>query len=581
MGPRTMGHPTMAPRSSDVNGPLRTTQNRVCAWEYASDRRHAGCAPIELDVLITDPAGQELTVPAFQAGEGRWGVRYASAAVGRHRFVTRCSDPTDPALHGRTGVIEVEPGADDGNPLFRHGPLRRMTAGARHLEHADGTPFLWLADTWWMGLVGRLDWPEGFQRLAADRAGKGFSVVLLVAGLYPDMPPFDPRGANEAGFPWSEGFGSLNPAWFDAADRRIAHLVELGMVPAIVGSWGYFMQFAGAGVLRRHWRNLIARYGAYPVVWCIAGEALMPFYTSELWGDLYRARIARSAPTSEPLLRHQDRARAEWTAITRYVRSADPYRRPVSIHPSSGGWSLDLVEDASLLDLDMAQCGLHDLVTAAGVMQELDSRLDAAPRLPRLLGEGCYEGEGGWNWENVQRLLFWGSMLRGTAGHTYGASGIWQVNTRDAPFGHDPRVFGDSFDDDPWDVAMGFAGSTQVGLGKRLLERYRWWRFRPHGEWITWVGGHYYEPLAGALRPLAAGIPGEVRVIFIPTRCIVTVCGIEPDARYRATWFDPRRGREHDAGMAAADGEGRWQPPRPPIIQDWVLVLETSEARIG
>jgi hypothetical protein len=72
-----------------------------------------------------------------------------------------------------------------------------------------------------------------------------------------------------------------------------------------------------------------------------------------------------------------------------------------------------------------------------------------------------------------------------------------------------------------------------------------------------------------------------VRVIFIPTRCIVTVCGIEPDARYRATWFDPRRGREHDAGMAAADGEGRWQPPRPPIIQDWVLVLETSEARIG
>ena len=577
MGPRTM-----APRSSDVNGPLRTTQNRVCAWEYASDRRHAGCAPIELDVLITDPAGQELTVPAFQAGKGRWGVRYASAAVGRHRFVTRCSDPTDPALHSRTGVIEVEPGADDGNPLYRHGPLRRVTAGARHLQHADGTPFLWLADTWWMGLVRRLRWPEDFQRLAADRAGKGFSVALLVAGLYPDMPPFDARGANEAGFPWSEGFASLNPAWFDAADRRIAHLVELGMVPAIVGSWGYFMQFAGAGVLRRHWRNLIARYGAYPVVWCIAGEALMPFYTSELWDDLYRARIARSEPPSERLVRHQEPSarRVDGDHPLRAVRGSVPAARspstPVPAAGRSTWWRTRRCSTSTW----------HSAASTTWSRRRGSCRSSTTASTPPLACRVCSaraatRAKGGWNWENVQRLLFWGTMLRGAAGHTYGASGIWQVNTRDAPFGHDPRVFGDSFDDDPWDVAMGFAGSTQVGLGKRLLERYRWWRFRPHGQWITWVGGHYYEPLAGALRPLAAGIPGEVRVIFIPTRCIVTVCGIEPDARYRATWFDPRRGREHDAGMAAADGEGRWQPPRPPIIQDWVLVIETAEARTG
>ena len=325
-----------------MDRPLHTTQNRVCAWEYASDHPRADAAQVELDVLVTDPDGQELTVPAFQAGPGRWGVRYASPAVGRHRFVTRCSDPTDAALHGRAGVIEVEPGADDGNPLYRHGPLRRVTAGARHLQHADGTPFLWLADTWWMGLVRRLRWPEDFQRLAADRAGKGFSVALLVAGLYPDMPPFDARGANEAGFPWSEGFASLNPAWFDAADRRIEHLVELGMVPAIVGSWGYFMQFAGAGVLRRHWRNLIARYGAYPVVWCIAGEALMPFYTSELWDDLYRARIARSEPPSERLLRHQrQRARrVDGDHPLRPVRGSVPAARfPFIPAPAAGRWT--------------------------------------------------------------------------------------------------------------------------------------------------------------------------------------------------------------------------------------------------
>ena len=53
--------------------------------------------------------------------------------------------------HGRRGELHVAEAADASNPLLRHGPIR-VAAGSRHLEHADGTPFLWLADTWWMGL---------------------------------------------------------------------------------------------------------------------------------------------------------------------------------------------------------------------------------------------------------------------------------------------------------------------------------------------------------------------------------------------------------------------------------------------
>ena len=40
------------------------------------------------------------------------------------------------------------------------------------------------------------------------------------------MPPFDPRGANEAGFPWETDYTRINPAYFDAADLRIQYLVE-------------------------------------------------------------------------------------------------------------------------------------------------------------------------------------------------------------------------------------------------------------------------------------------------------------------------------------------------------------------
>ena len=43
---------------------------------------------------------------------------------------------------------------------------------------------------------------------------------------------FDPRGANEAGFPWEADYARLNPAYFVQADLRMAWLVRAGLVPA-------------------------------------------------------------------------------------------------------------------------------------------------------------------------------------------------------------------------------------------------------------------------------------------------------------------------------------------------------------
>ena len=72
-----------------------------------------------------------------------------------------------------------------------------------------------------MGLCERLKWPDEFRTLAEDRREKGFTVIQIVAGLYPDMPAFDPRGKNEAGFPWTENYGSIRPEYFDRADERM------------------------------------------------------------------------------------------------------------------------------------------------------------------------------------------------------------------------------------------------------------------------------------------------------------------------------------------------------------------------
>jgi hypothetical protein len=427
-----------------------------------------------------------------------------------------------------------------------------MSNNRRYLEHLDGTPFFWLGDTWWMGLCRRLRWPGDFKTLVADRLQKGFTVIQIIAGLYPDMPAFDERGANEAGFPWEKDYSCINPAYFDMADLRINYLVESGLVPCIVGCWGYFLPWTGVEQMKKHWRNLVARYGAYPVVWCLAGEGIMPYYLSEH--------------------KEEDREfqKRGWTELAGYVRGIDPFHRPVTIHPTD--CAHNQVEDPSLLDLDMLQTGHGDRQSLPNTVKKVVESYNLTPRIPVIDSEVCYEGIGEACRQEVQRLMFWVCLLNGACGHTYGANGIWQVNTREKPFGPSPH--GMSWGHTPWEDAYQLPGSRQLGLGKRLFERYPWWQFEPHPEWVEPHGSDQ-----NYVAPYAAGIPGEVRIIFLPLYFPnAIVKGIETGVNYHAFLFNPADGSQQDLGDVAPDAQGDWRMPfsRLPIYQDWVLVLEKS-----
>lgn len=502
---------------------------------------------IEFDVLFIDPEGREFKVPAFWSGDQTWRVRYAPSVVGKHHYKTLCSDTSNPDLHGQTDSIEVSP-YNGSNHLLKHGRLR-IASDKRHLEHQDGTPFFWLADTWWMGLVKRLKWHEDFQLLTADRVKKGFTVIQIVAGLYPDMDQFDERGANEAGFPWEKGYARINPSYFDMADLRIHWLINSGLVPCIVACWGYFIDFAGVEVMKKHWRNLIARYGSYPVIWCMAGEANMAYYLAP--ADKRAELIAK--------------AKSGWTEVTRYVRELDPYHNPITIHPTDVG--RNQIEDPSLLDIDMLQTGHGSWDSMPNTIQKVNESLSAEPKMPVLVGEVCYEGIGGKSLQDVQRFAFWSCVLSGTAGHTYGANGIWQVNTKEKPFGPSPH--GMSWGDTPWEIAYQLPGSTQIGIGKSLLMRYPWWRFEPHPEWVS---SHATKENVRA--PYSAGVPNTVRIIYIPNYSSVLVKALEKETKYHAFFVDPQNGKEYELGNINPDQDGNWQSPNPPIFQDWLLVIE-------
>ena len=166
---------------------------------------------------------------------------------------------------------------------------------------------MWLAEDWWLGLVTGFKWPNDVKTLAADRKAKGFSVITLTAGLYPDMAPLDPRCANEGGLPWESDFARINPAFYDAADHRISHFVRTGLVPCITRPWGYYLPTMGMEKMKRHWRYLVARYAAMPVVCSRGRRSAMPFYLSKTHA--------------------QDAAfqKKGWGQISHYLADIDPY----------------------------------------------------------------------------------------------------------------------------------------------------------------------------------------------------------------------------------------------------------------
>lgn len=514
-------------------------QHAVVEWPAAGD-----------SARVMAPDGSRVTVRSFQKADGKRYVRYASGLLGIHRCE---QDGTDYA-------VEIVPYEGD-NPLYRHGAVRKA-ANHRYLEHADGAPFFWLADTWWMGLTTRLPYPDDFAVLTRDRVEKGFTAVQIVAGLYPDMDPFDPRGMNEAGFPWDERFEAINPAYFDAADRKIAYLVEQGIMPCIVGCWGFFMDFIGFDVIRKHWDTLIARWGAYPVAWCLAGEALMPFYNNE---DLKTEAITHEE--------YAARLRADWTKMTAHVKQTDPFHRLITIHPTQNGH--EQVDDESLLDLDMLQTGHGGPMSLLPTLVQVKAAVDR-DAMPVINSEVCYEGISGSSLHDTQRYLFLSNILTGCCGFTYGANGIWQLNSRAAPYGVSPH--GAAWGDTPWEEAYQLPGSKHIGNSKRFLTRFDWWRFERHPEWVDKPCS--YEALDGFF---CAGIPGEVRVIYKPyfggsfwgEDDVLSL-----DGDYHAYYYDMILDAVRDLGIATPDEEKRWRSPRVTAFQDWLLVLTKKPLNI-
>jgi hypothetical protein len=526
---------------------------------------------VDVDVIFTK-GGESWRVPTFWRGDSKWTVRFAPHTPGDYIYHLESTDKCNTDLNGHEGGVNITAYTGT-NLLLRHGMLR-VSANSRYFEHSDGTPFYWLGDTWWSALSDRLSW-EGIQKLVADRKAKGFTVVQIVAGLVADeQAPIDPGHHNEGGAVWDPEFKQINPKFFDYADRRIQLLVDAGIAPAIVGAWNDILGQTGVAKMKKHWRYIIARYGAYPVFWILGGEVFDP----------PEQAVRRLSPSSPWPTRMPG-----WTEVAQYVHDIDPYHHPVTVHEVSPDESP--LQNESLLDFLLfqpAHFGWPSIAVEVAQLNLHHSRTDVTK--PLVVGEIGYETLGGEHLQDFQRVAFWLAMLNGAAGHTYGANGTFESYTADKAF---QRMKWSLMD---WEEGMNLPGSYQIGLGAKLLQQYSWWRFEPRPEWVTPHGTTLLEPRSGVngfhtdlvaewgdwpgspgsnadrpdewkahngnfYLPYAAGIPGEVRVIYMPYFGIFpftppTVLGLEPGVRYHAYYWEPSLGIKIDLGTVQRSAPG-------------------------
>src|SRR5262249_31201978 len=132
---------------------------------------------VAITAEIRGPSGEQRQARGFWDGGRTWRIRFSPDVPGTWTYRTTCSDASDAGLHGRTGSFDCAPYRGE-NPLYRHGTIK-VAASGRHFEHADETPFFFLADTCWNGphLADTGEW----DRYLCDRTAKHFSAVIFTA----------------------------------------------------------------------------------------------------------------------------------------------------------------------------------------------------------------------------------------------------------------------------------------------------------------------------------------------------------------------------------------------------------------
>lgn len=456
-------------------------------------------ATVEMDVRFTGPGGATMQVPAFWDGDRGFRFRAAFPSPGTWRWRSTCNDPADPGLHGRTGGVHVSSYRGD-NPIYQHGELR-VSANRRHLEHADGTPFLWLADTAWNVAVKST--PAEWQEYVDTRARQRFSVLQVIAtGL-------GTKTRTTAGPPPFLPDGTPDPRVWRDWDEKVAYANDRGLIVLLTGVGKSY-----AGFTEQQRPPAFARYVA---------------------GRFAAHGVILSASMDQRFDPQNDEAGARLRTLTTHL---------VTQHPGTHFDTIKQYHDAGYVDFCGLQTGHHNgnLGRAYDAARTWTLELwQREPIKPVINIEAMYDAHGhddAPNWrEQDARKLGWISWLCGSRGYTYGAGdvppkvptgagGIWR-------FSHEPTAH------DYWRKALHWPSATQMTHLRDFFAGLEWWRLVPAPDLVRQQAAP-----ADSLRQIVAArtAAGEVLVAYLPDNAEITLDLRSMSGGLAGRWFNPITG---------------------------------------
>ncbi|OGG11393.1 hypothetical protein A2Z00_00475 [Candidatus Gottesmanbacteria bacterium RBG_13_45_10] len=456
------------------------------------------------------------------------------------------------------------------NALQRHG-APTLSSDHQYLTYADGTPFFWLADTWWFAATKRMS-KNALQKLLADRAKKGFTVILLVIGAPPEVDPLGADAENEGGCAFLPN-GDINTQYFDYADNVIREIIAAGIVPCIVGSWGHHIDRFGVAAMKNLWAEIITRWGKLPIIFCLTGEVdgfLQLTPSLRLHQLIIRAvRRLHLIPFVEKLpTANTDKAlhvRLEkWAEVAVYIKHIDTHHRLLTVHPQSKRLASELYSDPSWLDINTIQSG--HTKSNAGFMIEAARR--GSKTHPFVNLEPWYEGILGNFGPSDQRYAFWTSVLSGAKGHTYGAHGIWQLANHDNFMNH----WGNS----DWQEAIRYEGAKQIGLAKQWVMNIPWWKLTPKNQILTPKTEtiHPFEPII-------AHIHNQYVLVYLPQgrkHTHYTLSNFSIHHTYTVTYISPIT--MHSQREETFTNQQSYTV-QAPLSKDWLVCISRFDEKTG
>jgi hypothetical protein len=470
----------------------------VCELELTSSGSHADPTwDVNLLATFVAPSGRKTTVRGFWDGGATWRVRFSPDEVGEWSWNTSCED----AGLCSTGALACVPYEGE-NPLYVHGPLR-VAERKTDLEHADGTPFFWLGDTAWNGVIRGDD--ANWDRFLRTRREQQFNVVQFVCCQWRGdaVDEFGEAGCTE------EPPIQINPAFFQRLDHRVARINEEGLLGAPVALWALLESDIGRKLPEKDAIRLasyiVARYDAYQVAWLLGGDG-----------------------------HYQNMGVDRWKNIGRAVFETG-HDRLVTLHPCGLNWVGEEFRNEEWYDFIGYQSGHVDQEsalawTANGPMAE---NWDAEPRKPIINLEPNYEWAKGYTHKtlfidyHVRRGAYWSLLAAPVAGLTYGHDSIWNWNLETGPSeGHgnwSNRVVW------PWYTGLETSGTCSMTVMRGIMERLPWTALTPAPELVTEQSDDpkafvaaartddgtvvIYTPVGGALAVDAAALPKPIRLV--------------------------------------------------------------------